>query len=98
MASDPGVLPSLLLLAKFGVGSVVMRGAGCTINDLWDRDIDKQVRFSFLFPIALISVQVARTVHRPLANGDISPLQAVIFLSAQLTVGLGVLLSLNEYR
>ena len=43
MAGDPGALPSMLLLAKFGVGSVVMRGAGCTVNDLWDRDIDKQV-------------------------------------------------------
>lgn len=30
-------------LALFGTGAVVMRGAGCTINDLWDRDIDKKV-------------------------------------------------------
>lgn len=30
-------------IALFGTGAVVMRGAGCTINDLWDRDIDKKV-------------------------------------------------------
>ena len=30
-------------LALFGTGAIVMRGAGCTINDLWDRDIDKKV-------------------------------------------------------
>src|SRR5271170_7772298 len=32
------------MLGLFGVGAVVMRGAGCTINDLWDRNLDKQVR------------------------------------------------------
>jgi 4-hydroxybenzoate polyprenyltransferase len=32
------------MLGLFGVGSVIMRGAGCTINDLWDRNLDKQVR------------------------------------------------------
>ena len=31
------------LLALFGLGSLVMRGAGCTINDMWDRNIDRQV-------------------------------------------------------
>lgn len=30
-------------LSLFGIGALVMRGAGCTINDLWDRDIDKKV-------------------------------------------------------
>ena len=33
----------LQLLALFGLGSLVMRGAGCTINDMWDRNIDRQV-------------------------------------------------------
>src|SRR5271170_2394729 len=32
------------MLGLFGIGAVVMRGAGCTINDLWDRNLDKQVR------------------------------------------------------
>ena len=47
-----------------------MRGAGCTINDLWD--FDKQVSH-LLAPIItnLLTAQVARTVFRPLANGDI---------------------------
>ena len=31
------------MLGLFGVGAVVMRGAGCTINDLWDRNLDKKV-------------------------------------------------------
>ena len=34
------------LLALFGLGSLVMRGAGCTINDMWDRNIDRQVETS----------------------------------------------------
>jgi 4-hydroxybenzoate polyprenyltransferase len=56
-----------------------MRGAGCTINDLWDRDID---------------AQVARTSSRPLANGDLTVPQAIGFLGVQLSTGLVVLLSL----
>ena len=57
-----------------------MRGAGCTVNDLWDRHLDKQV---------------ARTASRPLAAGQLTVWpQAVGFLALQLSVGLGVLLSL----
>lgn len=56
-----------------------MRGAGCTINDLWDADLDRQV---------------ARTTSRPLASGQISVGQATAFLSVQLLGGLVVLLSL----
>lgn len=37
------VTSTLYQLALFGTGAVVMRGAGCTINDLWDRDIDNKV-------------------------------------------------------
>lgn len=33
----------LKYLALFGVGSLIMRGAGCTINDMWDRKLDKAV-------------------------------------------------------
>ena len=43
MATAAGQLPSLQLLGLFGIGSFVMRGAGCTINDLWDRELDKKV-------------------------------------------------------
>ncbi|KIM90973.1 hypothetical protein PILCRDRAFT_157725 [Piloderma croceum F 1598] len=72
----------LTYISLFGIGALVMRGAGCTINDLWDRNLDKAV---------------ARTKDRPLARGDISTAQAVTFLGIQLAVGLGVLLQLNWY-
>ncbi|KAJ8612544.1 hypothetical protein CTAYLR_003719 [Chrysophaeum taylorii] len=58
-----------------------MRGAGCTINDMLDRDVD---------------ARVARTRARPLAAGDLEVWpDATIFLGAQLSVGLAVLLNLN---
>lgn len=69
-------------LALFGTGALVMRGAGCTINDLWDRKIDQKVE---------------RTKLRPLASGEIVPLQALSFLGLQLSVGLGILTQLNPY-
>jgi 4-hydroxybenzoate polyprenyltransferase len=69
------------LVVLFGVGSVVMRAAGCVVNDLWDRDIDRRV---------------ARTAARPLASGAIRPRQALMFLAALLGCGLLVLLSLNR--
>ncbi len=65
----------------FGVGSLVMRAAGCVVNDLWDRDIDRMV---------------ARTAGRPLASGVLRPRQALVFLAVLLAVGLVVLLQLNR--
>lgn len=44
MAAPAGALPDLYMLALFGTGAFIMRGAGCTINDMWDQDIDKMVR------------------------------------------------------
>ena len=64
------------------VYAVLLRGAGCTVNDLLDRDLDVQVR---------------RTSSRPLAAGEVTPLSATAFLGAQLLAGLGVLLQLNEH-
>lgn len=72
----------LAYLGLFGLGAVVMRGAGCTINDMWDKNLDKAVE---------------RTQSRPLAKGVISQRQALVFLAGQLSVGLGVLLQLNWY-
>lgn len=43
LAAPAGSLPDLKLLTLFGVGALVMRGAGCTINDMWDVDFDKKV-------------------------------------------------------
>lgn len=79
LAAPPGCFPDPTLLALFATGSFVMRGAGCTINDMWDADYDRSV---------------ARTRARPLASGELSYGQALTFLAAQLTAGLGVLLSL----
>lgn len=58
-----------------------MRGAGCVINDLWDRDLDKNVD---------------RTKDRPIAAGQVSPRNAILLLAGQLTLSLGILLSLNS--
>jgi 4-hydroxybenzoate polyprenyltransferase len=69
-------------LTLFGVGALVMRSAGCTINDLWDVKFDKLVK---------------RTQTRPLAAGELTKKQALVFLGAQLGVGLSVLLQLNEF-
>eukprot|EP00522_Entomoneis_paludosa_P003695 CAMPEP_0172473294 /NCGR_PEP_ID=MMETSP1065-20121228/68781_1 /TAXON_ID=265537 /ORGANISM="Amphiprora paludosa, Strain CCMP125" /LENGTH=413 /DNA_ID=CAMNT_0013231465 /DNA_START=407 /DNA_END=1648 /DNA_ORIENTATION=- len=79
LAATPGTLPDVSLLALFGLGALTMRGAGCTINDMWDRDVDRAV---------------ARTQTRPLAAGDVTMHQAWAFLALQLTTGLGVLVSL----
>jgi len=74
-------LPDPGLLILFAVGAVVMRGAGCTLNDIADRHYD---------------AQVARTRLRPLPSGAVSVRQAILFLMLQLAVGAGVLLSLNR--
>ncbi|XP_061116697.1 4-hydroxybenzoate polyprenyltransferase, mitochondrial [Conger conger] len=70
------------MLTLFGTGALLMRGAGCTINDMWDKDFDKKV---------------TRTASRPIASGEISQLQALAFLGVQLTSALAVLLCLNYY-
>lgn len=67
------------LIGLFFVGAIVMRGAGCVINDLWDRDLDSKV---------------LRTRVRPLAAGIISVKRAFMFLCVLLLMGLGVLLQL----
>lgn len=80
----PHAVPVLLrikLVFLFAIGSLVMRSAGCVVNDIWDRDFDRQV---------------ARTVDRPLANGTLSAKQAVCFLLLLLLIGLGILLQLNK--
>ncbi|XP_068088822.1 4-hydroxybenzoate polyprenyltransferase, mitochondrial [Hyperolius riggenbachi] len=82
LAADPGSLPDLSMLALFGTGAILMRGAGCTINDMWDKDFDKKVE---------------RTASRPIAAGDISQFQSLVFLGGQLSLGLCVLLCLNYY-
>jgi len=70
------------LIVLFGVGALVMRGAGCTFNDIMDRDFD---------------AQVARTANRPLPSGQVTVHQAVLFLLAQLVIGLAILLALPPF-
>ncbi len=71
------LLPYLVL---FFLGAFVMRGAGCTYNDLVDQDIDEKV---------------ARTRSRPLPSGRVTRKQATIFLVLQMLVGLVILLQFN---
>jgi len=80
--SSTGYLPDPLLLVLFLIGSVVMRGAGCTFNDIVDKDFD---------------AKVARTAARPIASGAVSRVQAVAFLIGLGLIGLAVLLSLNSF-
>uniref|UniRef100_A0A2K6DK05 4-hydroxybenzoate polyprenyltransferase, mitochondrial n=2 Tax=Macaca nemestrina TaxID=9545 RepID=A0A2K6DK05_MACNE len=82
LAAEPGCFPDWYMLSLFGTGAILMRGAGCTINDMWDQDYDKKV---------------TRTASRPIAAGDISTFQSFVFLGGQLTLALGVLLCLNYY-
>ncbi|KAI1425582.1 4-hydroxybenzoate polyprenyl transferase family protein [Xylaria sp. FL1777] len=63
--------------ALFFSGALIMRGAGCTINDLWDRNLDPKV---------------ARTRLRPIARGALTPFQAFAWTGVQLLAGLGILL------
>ena len=44
LAAEPGHFPDLKMLALFGAGAVLLRSAGCIINDMWDSDFDKKVR------------------------------------------------------
>ena len=43
LLARPGILEAIRLVVLFGVGAVVMRSAGCVVNDLWDRDLDRKV-------------------------------------------------------
>lgn len=67
---------ALYLAALFGVGAVVMRGCGCVINDLYDRDLD---------------ACVARTATRPLVTGAASVRAAVLFAGVLALMGLNIL-------
>ena len=76
------VWPNPWHLVLFLIGAVAMRGAGCTWNDLVDRDIDDKV---------------ARTRSRPIPSGQVTPKQARIFLLVQALVGLAVLLQFDRF-
>ena len=76
------ISPNLWYLILFLIGSIAMRGAGCTYNDIVDRNIDTQVE---------------RTKLRPIPSGQISTFRAIIFLVFQALVGFFVLVQFNLY-
>ncbi|MHC2337309.1 4-hydroxybenzoate octaprenyltransferase [Bradyrhizobium sp. USDA 4454] len=80
VAHDVGSLPLVVLL--FFVGAFVMRGAGCTWNDITDRDLDARVE---------------RTRSRPIPAGQVTVAQAVMFMVLQALIGLVVLLQFNRF-
>src|SRR5579884_1314559 len=74
--------PSLLHIVLFFIGAFAMRGAGCTWNDIVDRHLDASVE---------------RTRSRPIPSGQVSVLQAALFLVLQALIGLAVLISFNGF-
>ena len=77
-----GQWPNLWHLVLFLIGAIAMRGAGCTYNDIVDRDLD---------------AQVARTRSRPIPSGQVTVTQAKVFLGVQALIGLVVLLQFNGF-
>ena len=80
LALASGGRPDLWLMSLFLAGAVVMRGAGCTINDILDRRLDANVE---------------RTRHRPLPSGQISVKAAVVFAAVQMLLGFIILIAFN---
>jgi 4-hydroxybenzoate polyprenyltransferase len=74
--------PSLWHIVLFFIGAFAMRGAGCTWNDIVDRDLDASVE---------------RTRSRPIPSGQVSRAQAALFLILQALVGFAVLISFNSF-
>lgn len=74
--------PDLKLLMLFAIGAITMRGAGCTWNDILDRDLDASVE---------------RTRSRPIPSGQVSAKKAFVFLVILSLIGLVVLLQLNRF-
>lgn len=72
---------NVVLLALFSIGAVVMRAAGCIVNDIWDRDID---------------AHVARTASRPLASGETGIKEAIALVVLLTAIGAIVLFSMNQ--
>ena len=85
---DPLIGPPVILvvfaiyLVLFMIGAIAMRGAGCTYNDLVDKDID---------------AKVARTASRPIPSGRVTSRQAKLFMIVQTLVGALVLFSFNWF-
>src|SRR5258706_7142591 len=85
-AVDAGVIRSIgqlpLIIVLFFIGAFVMRGAGCTWNDITDRDLDALVE---------------RTRSRPIPAGQVSGPQAAAFLVVDALVGLAGVVPVNRF-
>lgn len=79
--NDIPLLVAAKIMALFWIGAIAMRGAGCVINDLWDRDIDRAV---------------ARTQTRAMASGVVTPFAGCVLLAALALIGLLVLIQLPK--
>ena len=77
---DP--MGNVWLFILFGIGAIVMRGAGCCLNDIADRNLD---------------FAVARTKDRPIPSGIISVKKAIFFMSMLCSLGLIILLQFNNF-
>jgi len=82
LATPASHLPSLSTLALFGLGSLVMRGSGCVVNDLWDKEFDKRVE---------------RTKDRPLASNQLTTTDAIMLCGGLSGCGLLILLQFDSY-
>jgi 4-hydroxybenzoate polyprenyltransferase len=82
LAWPPDTVTIVVDILLFAIGALVMRGAGCTYNDIVDRDFD---------------AKVARTALRPIPSGQVSVHAAIVFLAAQLLAGLAILLQFNWF-
>lgn len=72
--------PSPAVFAVFVIGTVLLRSAGCVINDFADRKIDPQVK---------------RTAGRPIASGEVAPLEALILFVGLMLIAFGLVLMMN---
>ena len=75
-----GHFPDPYLTGIFMAGTLLTRGAGCTINDIWDHKLDAKVE---------------RCKSRPIPAGDVSVLNAKIWFATQMTAAFGLLCLLN---
>nr|MDJ0860458.1 UbiA family prenyltransferase [Dinoroseobacter sp.] len=73
-------LQTIWIMVGCAIGAFLMRGAGCTWNDITDREFDGQV---------------ARTASRPIPSGQVSVRGAVIWMCAQALIAFGILLTFN---
>ncbi len=84
IAADPGKanLTDVWIAIACAIGAFLMRGAGCTWNDITDRHID---------------AKVARTKSRPIPSGQVSTRQALVWMVIQALIALAILLSFNLF-